>query len=349
VNIVDMATQSDGSILYVIRGEELHRSNNSAFIFPIPAVVFPTQFVNPPRLVAMAPDNPQVVIVCDSKPLGNQIWLSNDYCSSWTNLGAPKPGDFMTVTDIAVTHELAAGRWYIATIADNRYNKTEKGDVMWRDFNPWTSALPPGNSYDYMAVQASPHIQEDVCICVVGATLDNGVHYQIIKPNQAVVVQTVPFIPAGFTQNFRSNPAGYSILCADIALAPEFSGDQVQNRKAYVCLSTNTYSPKDGVYKIINTSVTKVLPTSSTTGIGFKSLDIKPGLLMAGENNTNTVRHLLTPFTGNTWFGSSPKPSGQKQVVVGVNSVKCFAGTSGNASGLSKSNNNGNSFYVVNW
>jgi hypothetical protein len=343
MNIRDMATQSDGSYVYVARENGLYRSSNSLWNWDGP-VIFPSGFINPPRLVAMAADNPHVVAVCDSKANGNQIWLSHDYGNSWLNLGVPKPGSGMTYTDLAVTKELAAGRWVFVTVADNTGGSTQKGDIMMYEINQWHNIGPMVFSCDYMAVQPSPNIQQDSCITVIGATTLSGVYYRIIKPSLPELVQDVLLVGSEFTGDFRSSPAGHSIICADIALMPDFRGDIAQFRKAFSCLTTANYSMKDGVYKIADTSAVKKAPASSTTGMGYGSLDIRADLLLVGEYATNKVRRLMNPWTSNTWFGCNTYPTGQKQAIVGVNAARCFAGTTGGNSGLFFSINNGNQF-----
>jgi hypothetical protein len=347
MDVTDMAVQFNGYIIYIIKNGAVYKSNTSAFYFGLPFVM-PSGFVAPARCIAIAPDDPNVVAVSDSKLNGNQIWVSFNGGITWVIFGIPK-ASAATVTDIAIAQPIGTPpkRYYFATVADNAYGITVKGDVM-ATASPtaWSSVGGVGGTHDYMAIQVSPHFPIDYCICVVGATPAAGIDYQIISLNSNSVLQTVKFILPGTTKDFRSPPAGYSILYADIALPPDFIDSNTSNI-AFVSIATQTLVPTDGVYRINNQASIKILPLGGEV-FGIKSIDYHRTMLLAGERATHMVWRSTNPlFNLPNWYPATLPPSGLKEVEVGMNSSMCFAGTRGGNSGLSRSNASASNFQLV--
>jgi hypothetical protein len=371
-NITDMAIASDGNTIYVTSDScsPVYRSTDGGSTF---VACTPTAFAAPPQAIAVAPDLPTVVAVADSTPSGSLVWFSSDGGETWNSLGSPCASG-TTLTDLALSPPMSGtdpflGRYIFATIADNAAGTVTNGDVMViGDTLGWA---PVGDvafdsvlngvgtvtgTQDYMAIQVSPGFINDRIICVVG-TSATVVSYQTIDTSADEAYLPVVVV-AGMTTDFSLPANSTSIMYADIALPIDCGNPNILPPfRAYVSIASNTIQSTDDVYQVDYVVAPCRLYVPPGNGVSIRSIDFVGDTsctsckLIAGEHVTNKVWYTTNPppqvCATPTWNLSSEPPTGQTDVVVGINPINihtCYAGTSGGNSGFFISTDNAATF-----
>jgi hypothetical protein len=355
MSVRDLAVESGGNILYVIKGDQkVYKSTNSGISWGPPIIHPPNTppgFVFPPKCIAIAPDDPNVVGVSDSRVNGNQFWISTNGGLSWANLGVPKAGTYSEIKDIAISATTNTGtlhRYYFAAISDTRYHDTTLGDVRMRNSNIWDSMNNVAGTHDYMAVQVSANFVVDQCVTVIGAKATGGVDYQILTVFNTLPQLTVPLVLSS-TLDYAYPSTGYSIRFADLSMPPTFDNTDPSSRLAFANLASNLGMITDGVFRITNNTPIRILPATPSVGIQTTSVDYQGSKLLVGGRTANRVFRCNNPKVPNplqmTWITSVIQ--GQKEVEVGASANYCYAGTNGTNSALCRTSANGTSYSYI--
>ncbi len=329
MNVTQIAVARDNNVLYILSDEVIRKSTNGGQHFlnlSLPAV-----FSRPPRMIAVAPDSSDVVMVVDSHAGGSHIWVSTNGGNLWNDFGNPKTSTNAVITDIAVSPAMGSqGRHYFATIADNRPGVTIRGDVMMRVGSLWNGIGGVSTTHDYMAIQISQEYLADQSVCVVGVAPNKGIDYQVINYGAKSVATSVRFLGPGFTSDFSIPPINDSIINADIIVGIEAISADVRNKVAFISITSNMLNRTDGIYRVNGQFFERLTVHQNDAGLRIKSLDYDGEGLLAGEYETTNVWVCSNPMAATpVWDKASPQPKGEREAVVGMRSPDCYVGTSG--------------------
>jgi hypothetical protein len=337
MNVTQIAVARDGSnVIYILADGKIQKSTNGGHHFI--NLSLPKMFPAPPRLLAVAPDSSDVVVVADSSPGGNHIWISTNGGNAWNDTGAPKNSTNAIVTDIAISPAMGAptpGRHYFVTTADNRPGVTVRGDVMMRTGNLWNGVGGVSTTHDYLAIQVSPEYLADQSICVVGVTPKDGVDYQVINYGAKSVAQTVKFIPPGKVVDFAVPGIDNGVMAADIVIGIDAVSADERTKVAFISVLCSTLTPADGVYRVADQFFEQLTVHNNAAGMRMKSLDFDGQGLIAGEYETTSTWVSSNPLTVTpAWDKVDPHPRGERETMVGIKTPNCYIGTSGKNGGF---------------
>jgi hypothetical protein len=331
MNVTQIAVARDNNVLYIIIDGVVRKSTNGGQHFinlSLPAV-----FAKPPRMIAVAPDSSDTIMVVDSHPGGNHIWVSTNGGNAWTDIGNPKNGINAVITDIAISPAMGSqGRHYFATTADNRPGVTTRGDVMMKVGSLWNGIGGVSTTHDYMAIHVSPEYLADQSVCVVGVTPKDGIDYQVINYGAKSVATNVRFLGPG-TKDYSEPAAPDAIIRADIVVGIDAVSMDVRNKVAFISITSSMLNRTDGLYRVTDQFFERISVYPNDVGLRIRSIDFDGEGLLAGEYETTNVWVSSNPLTPTPSFDKVNPPAGEREAVVGIKNPNCFVGTSGKKSG----------------
>jgi hypothetical protein len=330
MDVTNIAVARDNvGVLYIISDGQLRKSTNGGAHFI--NLNLPQSFYHPARIIAVAPDSSDVVAVVDSRTGGSHIWVSNNGGNLWNDLGNPKNGINAVITDIAISPVIdGRGRHYFATIADNRRGVTIRGDVMVRMGSHWAGVDGAGMTHDYMAVQLSPEYATDRSVCVVGATPQDGLDYQVINVKESIVVRTIKFLPPGGIIDYCLPASKNSVIRADIVIGIDALSPEDRHKVAFISVACGKLTPFDGVYRVQDEFFERLNVSPGDSSLRIRCLDYDGEGLLAGELDSTNVWVSSNPMNITpAWDKVEPKPDGEREAVVGMRTPNCYVGTSG--------------------
>ena len=335
MDVTHIAVARDNAgVLYIIGDGQLRKSTNGGSDFI--SLTLPPSFRLPPRIVAIAPDNSDVVSVVDSHAGGNHVWLSTNGGNLWNDIGNPKNGINAVVTDVAISQDMGSrSRHYFATTADDRRGITIRGDVLIRLGSHWDVIDGVSSTHDYMAIQLSPDYPTDQSICVIGLTPKDGVDYQVISISARSIAQTIKFIPPGKAADYCRPAAPDSVISADIAVGIDAISAGERHKVAFISITARSPSTSDGIYRVEDEMFEKLAVNPKDNSLRIRCLDYDGEGLLAGEMDSTNVWVSSNPLNiMPAWDKVEPSPPGQREAVVGMRTPNCYAGTSGLSSGF---------------
>jgi len=341
-----LAAASDGKTFYAVDA-----ATNSMYKSAIPGgwawnlLVLPAGLVPPVRLVAVAPDNPDVIAIVDSTPsvapfAAGAVFLSNNGGATWSsgfpvgNAALPATGAMTTSIAVGPARPgTILGRDFFATTANPGGGVILGGDVwaMGLGAVTWTSlsqTLWGVNTYDFTSVAVGPGYLGDRCITAVGS--DNVVRagdvgpagdtfFMVIKTSDVPPAATLvlPGNVVALDVTATDSPAdfgGGGIIVSSQALPADFDPTVTAGRRAFVSwksfLGPGTGGNFDDVYRVDNTVVRK-LETGVAPGAlnGIWSIAFSGttagGTLVAGESGATGGRYVQTWVTKDP-FSAAP-------------------------------------------
>jgi hypothetical protein len=330
MDVTHIAVARDNAgVLYIIGDGQLRKSTNGGSHFI--TLTLPPSFRLPPRIVAIAPDNSDVVSVVDSHAGGSHIWISTNGGNLWNDIGNPKNGINAVITDIAISPDMGGrSRHYFAAIADDRHGITIRGDVMIRLGGHWSVIDGVTSTHDYMAVQVSPDYLTDKNICVVGLTPKEGIDYQVINIGSTSITQTVKFITPGTATDYCRPAAPKSVIKADIIVGIDAISADERHKVAFISITSRSPSPSDGLYRVEDEMFEKLTVNPQNSALRIRCLDFDGEGLLVGEMESTNVWVSSNPLNITpAWDKVEPRPPGDREAVVGMRTPNCYAGTSG--------------------
>lgn len=347
MGITGMAVASDGRTIYIIRGTTVQKSDDGGLNFSL--LTLPSNFTQQPLLISVAPDNPNVLAVTEGTSGDHYVWISTDGGITWTNLGTPIPDGGVVITGVAVSPaapNVALGRYYFVSVADMGQETIDNSNVMmtyslsgWSEIGHVHSTPFP---HHYLAVKTSPNFSGDRCICVVGATSQKCVDYQLISVNADRIIVEV---------KLTSPMPADTIISADIALSSDFLGLDESLQIAFIGIACRPAQNIEGVYRAMPGNAKRIFPSDGSMGIRSVAYcdNVK---LLAGESGTAQVWHSANPLIANpVWNQADTPPPGEAEAIVGMHpdiatNQVCYAATSGEGSGFSVSSDNAHTFFI---
>jgi len=174
-NIVDFAVAPDGTTIYLINDDSdpdkdgVYKSTNGGSSFS--ALTLPSGLATP-KLVAVAPDDPNAVAVVDDAD--EEVFISNNGGATWASLDTPAADE--VISDIAVSPARSGtllGRDYVVST----YNTTGWGDVyVAGSTSAWSGEASRAGftSYDFTSVALAPNWTGDRVVLAVGSDASAG-------------------------------------------------------------------------------------------------------------------------------------------------------------------------------
>lgn len=384
-DVTSLAVANDGVTMYAVDA------------FPATAAILKTTsagaiwapVTNPPwaggvgaRLIAVSPDNPEAIAVCDNTAAvagvsaAGRIYISNNGGTSWGTLPVV-PDSTAAGTDsvraIAIGPTRAGtilGRDYAVAVADTTANVTG-GDILYCGLDTaWTSCATAGafaaNTFDFTSVAFTPSFVGDRCLVAVGSdnatTPGPGETFLFIIQTRDVAPVAATLTPPGpiqlVTATTLNSPGDFGgtggIIASSIALPADLDPTSPPTGFRVFVGGTSALGVAawDDVWRVDFTTVRKlqVGATSGIFSIAYSGV-IAGGTLIAGEaattgDNTTLVWAATDPqLTQPSFVGSAKSPTGATNCIVAMVSPDiCYAGTTGIESAFSVSTNGGASF-----
>lgn len=353
-DVTDIAV-ADASTIYVVDfgsgtvTTSIYRSTNAGQSFSNITNNYATLAgIAPPRIVAVAPDNKDVVAVSD----GTQVAITTDAGTTWTAL-LPNPSGVGFVTDLAIGPARSGtllGREYFATCANPVAGVGGAGVFSLGGTTSGWAAVGGAPAGDYMAVAVSPNFLGDRTIVTVFAPngVAAGVQVAYLNTFSGTLIGGAIIVYAA-TIGDSGQPAG--IVAADIALPSNFDPSTPNGTRCYVGVASTAGGTNDDVWRIAISNFNPPWLASSYTvkdlnaDISVKSVAYSgttdTGKLYAGNNAAAAVMYTAEPTVSSpAWKNADKQPTGATATVVKLatdfaTTNRVFVGTSSGAGGNS--------------
>jgi hypothetical protein len=317
--------------------------------------------------VAMAPDDPNVVVVGDAAPvLGACLAISVNGGATFTSMGALMSQNTAaraaSLQGIAVSPVVTGGvRYIVAYGAD-----ADGAGLYFYNYGAgvgfWFNAIIDGGLGRFPTLSAStnvcaafefsPNFASDYMATALVKSDTDVLTYNIMSFNQYLWNATVA---AGYPSTVYTGTGNVTINKADIALLPDYDGSDDSLRIAFFGLAmTDTEGAGGeigGVWRAIDSAPPAKLYGSSTigSGTGIASVATDGTNLAAGAYLTNNVYRSADPLAASpTFLGARTykkigvDDAGNDTVIVKFDGATLYGAKSGAASCLSKSTDYGN-------
>ena len=318
-------------------------------------------------LVAVAPDDPDIIAIVDTTTLG--VHVTTNGGTSWGDLGKPQEtGDGLVtaIHDIAISSP-SAGINYIA-IAGEEGGATPFANVWtynlgaavptWSETNDSSGLDADTVNSTAAAVAFSPNFASDQTMAVVTEE-DDGQSAGGDDVNDKVYLELYSFnlsdwnSSAGYTGHsvqIVSDTAITDVTKASLSLAPDYNGSDDSLRLAFVGITLVGDQTYNGVHRVDDTAVTnlKIGTTIDVNSVAYDGTN-----LVAGRYDSNIVYRSANPTVTTPTVATAPalkRPGGAAGGVVYEKTVVAFAGTNvvagtrGNESAFAVSKDDGKTF-----
>ena len=357
-DVTAFAVGPDGHTIYATDTAgptSLYKSPNGGTAWA--PVTLPAGFTGLARLVAVAPDDPNVVAVVDTAAIG-VVWFSRNGGATWASLGVPT-GAAATevVTDIAVSQSRAdalLGRDIVACTQDTT---GAFGDVyLIGDSGTWvneSNSVAIGATYDFYAVKFEPNWLGGRSVVAVGFNATQT-HFVVIRTAPLALALVVD---ATMAATGAVMPTSANIASASLALPSDFDSTNPPAIEGYVGLN-GAAGPNYDVYRqdFLNTRKLEIATIQPITSISF--LGTLSGGTLAAGGITPPGPQVWTSANPNTalptWAPCNKPPTGAAATGAKVQlapdfdtSKVIFASTTGLEAAFSRSTNGGVSFNQI--
>ena len=346
--ITDMAIGPDGTTIYATFNTtdgKLYKSTDTGATWS--ALTSPVETGNTTDLVAVAPDDADMVVVVNTANL--TVHVSVNGGSSFTELGIPEDGSGTPVTainDVAISRDLS-GKHYIAIAG--RDGAAAGGNASLHYFN-WGATIPEwldaANGTDWtnpidtadevFAVAFSPNFPSDRIILAVtfdatGDTLDLQIGSFSSTKDWNDQVSNYADYPV--TLDDGTTTALTALNYASIAVSANYLGSDDATRVVFV--GTDHDGGDDdggGLYALDDSSIEDLKTGTAINSVAFNTATTK---LLAGAVDDNKVYRSSNPTSSSPDVSSSgtyksPGDSGDTtNVIVGWSGTTAVAASSG--------------------
>ena len=325
-NVTGLAVASDGLTIYAIDNVgagAILRSANGGRTFTVLANPGGAYFA-PPRLIAVAPDDPNVVAVVDSTaavPGTNAfglVFITSNGGITWSQLPVvPNAGvTAASVLDVKVGPARAGtllGRDYLVAVANDTapaVNSTRDGQ-MWiiGAGATWAAVGGPAlSTYDYTSVAFSPNFIGDRAIVGVGSDNATGTYLVMVNQNTGLNIVGPTLIQATpLDYDAALGGGGAYIITSDIALPIDFDPTAGSGRRVWVGMAAQLATGNTDVFRIDSTTPRKlqIAVDVDINSISYSGV-IAGGSLFAGERDATGT---ATAGVGGVWYTNDPQAS----------------------------------------
>jgi len=349
-NVTDFGMDADGDTIYAAGGSNLLYKSTDGGVTWSTIDFWTKSSENVTDLVAVAPDDGDIVAVADTTL--DQVWISTDGGTTWGTLGNPAEGgvNATDIRDIAMSAE-SAGIHYIAVGGIDSSGESGNVSNMWH-YNVgaaapvWTATKDLGGFQTgnvTAAVEFSPNFPSDQVLTAV-STNETDVVLQLFDFNRDKWNADAVFADYPALIVTDSDNAITDLTSASIGLDPEYLGSDDAMRISFIGLTVATTTALSGIYRM-DDATTKALKDGTTVDV--HSITYDGSIVVAGRYSTNAAWYCLDPLaTSPTVSGTSTlkRPGGTQRVVVAWMGGDVVAGTSGPESAFAISRNDAKSF-----
>ena len=342
-DVADLAVSGDG-VLYAVNVSDnaTWKSTNGGTTWSR----LSKEFLADVAFIAVAPDDSDIVAVAypDSYTSSWNASISTNGGSTWGDLAqiVVSGVGITTLTDLAVSASDGTKNYVGVAGTDDQgdadawYFNAGATAPKWKSTNNETAF---GAMQDGLAIAFSPNVASDKTMVLVAANSSGDEHTTMQLLNLSTEVWNTPF-DSGFPVNIQNDSNNVTATSAAIGLAPDYLGSDDSMRVAFVGLKANlTYG---GIYRLKNTTDKAISDDKDINSIDYDGTN-----LVAGESDTNKVwRSDNALATSPDFSGASSlkRPSGENNVIVAWSGSDVVAGTRGDSSAFSVSEDNGKSF-----
>jgi hypothetical protein len=247
-------------------------------------------------LVAVAPDDPNIVVLINSTNTTNEAWVTTTGGAIWStlNLATGAAGFTAPVRSVAISPAVF-GTHYVAVAANDMYYfNLGAAAPTWTDMRnggPWAAGTPPTAANTYYAVAFSPNFASDYIMLAVSK---NGT--TAIQLNAASFNSFRWNTEIGYFESYPANivtGTGLAVTKASLAVSPDYSGGDDTLRTSFVGLDfTGTSSTTNGIVRMSNYIPKQIMATATA----INSVDYNGSVLVAGQYDTNTSWYCTDPL-----------------------------------------------------
>jgi len=265
--------------------------------------------------VAMAPDDPSVVVVADSTGNGT-VAISVNAGASFSTMNFPGTST-TTILGIAVSPMVTGGIRYIA--AYGRSGTSNDPALFYYNYGAgvgsWVEAVKAttwtgytlgtdGAQDSIMAMEFSPNFPSDFMGVAVAANTGSG------SANGTMDLHIMSFssedwdaqIAASYPVTSYTGTNAINVQSADVALLPDYDGSDDSLRIAFVGASILDAAEVGGVYRHYDNAPAVQIYGTSTVGMGINSLAYDGTTLACGAYASNNVFRSADPLATSPTF-----------------------------------------------
>ncbi|MDP7416281.1 MAG: hypothetical protein QF906_05460 [Dehalococcoidales bacterium] len=317
------------------------------------------------QLVAVAPDDPDIVVViADAK----EVYATTNGGTTWGDLTTPNEAsttvnDAATnIYDVDISHD-DAGVHYVGVAGIDSAANDASADAMrtgnvwyfnmgaaapsWIETNDKTGFGATGtNVSTAMAVAFSPSFASDKVMVAVTANVTGAVNFEMWSMSSAgwnesgASFTSYPVSLVANADATIATPRG--LYAADISLSPDYLGSDDSMRVAFVGLTVQGSTAKDGIYRLKDTGKKEM-----KVGIDVNSVSYDGTNLVAGEFNSNVSYYCADPLASSPTVSTTAalkRAGGDARTITRWAGVDVLTGTSGTSSSFNVSRDNGKSY-----
>lgn len=354
VDILDMAVSADGNTIWAAPGAtnagNVYKSTNGGATWAVVAVVVPgaAPALANVDLVAIAPDNSNIVAVCDRTSLAGEgvVYVTTNGGATWGTLAVPTGYVIATSTvndmDISAVgqganHLFVAGS--VAGAAQVWYYPLGIG-------GSWTATAAlggfPAAQTIALAVKCSPNFASDTTVMVV-TTAAGAVNFSLFSRNASLWNANAAVYGAAYPVAITAAGAA---TAASIAPAPTYLGGDEVERVAFVGLTTGAAATR-GVYRLKDTNCVSLSTAADMYSVAYDGATLVAGSTGTAVTGPATVWRCTDPLAANPVFyptSAAKSPGGLQNACVIWAGSTVAAGTIGNESAFAISTDDGASF-----
>jgi len=353
LDIADIAVSEGGLVTYIVTGTTtMYGSTDAGESWEDATVVEDPEdatTVLSPTVLAVAPDDVKYVAVAanqDGTDNGT-VYITEDSGATWDTLGAIAAN--FIVYDIAVSMESGDSR-FVAVAGDDGtdaavwYYEIGALGAVWTEISV-VADYPGWDAGDIAgAVEFSPNFNSDEILLAVTYDTGDATNYlQVFSFNTEDWNDDVGGF-SGYPVDLNPEAATASaLLAADIAPSPDYLGSDDDLRQVFVGIADTTPTDASGIF-FCDDDDTEALDY----GEAIHSIDFDGTNLVAGGEADTTVFYSSDPLEGEDAdvdsSSSSKSPSGGTATVVRFVGSTVVAGSSGDGSAISVSDDMGDNF-----
>jgi len=276
-----------------------------------------------PDLIAVAPDNANIIASAD--PVSNEVKVSTNGGTNWTNLGIPVEtggSPAIAIHDIAISHQ-TNGIYYIAVSGTDSANTAniwyfDLGGTTpaWTETNDLPGYSAPGANSGAFAIAFSPAFPGDKVMVAITAVWDGGsnddyIFFEMFSFNNRE--WNYEFGLIGYPVTIASNDGITGIESASILLDPAYLASDDRTRLAFVNLGVAGDTDAgllSGLYRLDDYIVSRVTTAevlmdlkddveNSDLSFGIKNsliANLKNALKSLEKGGYNTATNQLSAF-----------------------------------------------------
>ncbi|MFC2072912.1 hypothetical protein ACFLUU_09525, partial [Chloroflexota bacterium] len=345
IDIVDLAVNGDimyAATCFSTTANETYKSTDGGATWS--SLVDSTDYPGlPVLLVAVAPDNRNVVAIVTAEP---DVYFSTYGGGTWDDLDVP-----VTVTSINDI-DVSVGPIHYVAVGGNAAGVAELWTLKLAIAQDWEAeagegvAFTPGQT-TIAAVKFSPNFNIDETITVISGNATDA-YFQVFRYTSGLQAWNQEIISAGMVEygtGLLLDTITGGILAADIALVRTYLGWDETERIAFAAVAG--VASGGGAWRLFDSMINEFDTWSDAAPdpVGSLAYNDDSGILLGGVYGDNEVYSWWTPMTGtspNAIRSNNLKPpSGIMGTLVAWSGNTAVAATSGNESALAISTDDG--------